>query len=109
MTLQLDKFHHLEREYEGSCEVICVPCVGLASRIERGQLDAEDLHALLVSLIGAYAGQVDGVVLGCTHYPFVRDQIRAIVGEVPLLMARWEPRDRRGVFLRKLSCVPQGR
>ena len=84
MTLQLDKFHQLEREYEGSCEVICVPCVGLASRIERGQLDADDLHALLVSLIGAYAGQVDGVVLGCTHYPFVRDQIRAIVGEVPL-------------------------
>ncbi len=56
--------------------------MGLASRIERGNLDAPDLHELLESLVGEYAGTVDGVVLGCTHYPFVRRQIAAVLGDV---------------------------
>ena len=30
--------------------------------------------------MGAYAGAVDAVVLGCTHYPFVRRQIAEVLG-----------------------------
>ena len=33
--------------------------------------------------MGQYRGTVDSVVLGCTHYPFVRRQIRSVVGDVP--------------------------
>jgi glutamate racemase len=79
----LEKFHHLGEHFEHRCEIVCTPCAGLAGRIEQGNLDAPDLHELLVSLVGDYAGKVDGVVLGCTHYPFVREQIRAVLGDVP--------------------------
>lgn len=81
-TLRLEKFHQLEDAVARGCEVVCAPCAGLAGRIEQGRLDAPDLHELLVSLVGAWAGKVDGVVLGCTHYPFVADQIRAVLGDV---------------------------
>jgi glutamate racemase len=84
MTLRLDKFQHLEESCESTAQVICAPCPGLAARIECGNLDAPDLHDLLVNLIGPFRGKVNGVVLGCTHYPFVRKQIRAVVGDVPL-------------------------
>ena len=84
MTLALDKFQHLADEWGVGCKVECVACEGLAARIERGNLDAPDLRELLEDLIGAYAGTVDCVVLGCTHYPFVADKIRAIMGDVPL-------------------------
>lgn len=81
MTLRLDKYHELARACAGDSEVISVPCPGLAARIERGDLDAPDLTEMLQDLVGRYAGRVDSVVLGCTHYPFVRRQIASVVGK----------------------------
>ena len=80
MTLQLDKYHDLARAWGGECEVVPVPCPGLAARIERGDLDAPDLAEMIEGLVGSYAGSVDAVVLGCTHYPFVRTQIERVLG-----------------------------
>lgn len=80
MTLRLDKYHELARAWGGECEVIPVPCPGLAARIERGDLDAPDLAEMIEDLVGGYAGAVDAVVLGCTHYPFVREQIARVLG-----------------------------
>jgi len=82
VTLKLDKFHRLAERWAGDTEVTTVACKGLANRIERGNLDAPDLHELLEELIGAYRGEVDRVVLGCTHYPFVRKQIAEVLGDV---------------------------
>lgn len=42
------------------------------------------MRELLQRLIGPYKGKVDGIVLGCTHYPFVKKQIREVMGDVPL-------------------------
>lgn len=80
MTLHLDKYHELSRVWGRECEVVPVPCPGLAARIERGDLDAPDLSEMIEGLVGAYAGTVDAVVLGCTHYPFVRRQIAEVLG-----------------------------
>ncbi|MBM6775093.1 glutamate racemase [Olsenella profusa] len=80
VTLRLDKYHELARAWGGQCEVVPVPCPGLAGRIERGDLDAPDLLEMLEGLVGGYAGAVDAVVLGCTHYPFVRAQIAWVLG-----------------------------
>lgn len=82
ITLALEKFQRLTEQWGSGSEVIPVACVGLADRIERGNLDADDVHELLSSLIGAYRGKVDAVVLGCTHYAFVEQQIRDILGDV---------------------------
>lgn len=83
MTVRLEKFQNLLDAWGGEAEVIAVPCEGLAARIEQGNLDAPDLVELIRTLVGTYAGTVDGVVLGCTHYPFVQRQIRAVLGDVP--------------------------
>ena len=80
MTLHLDKYHELARAWGGECEVVPVPCPGLAARIERGDLDAPDLAEMVAGLVGGYAGSIDAVVLGCTHYPFVRAQSARALG-----------------------------
>lgn len=80
VTLRLDKYHELARAWGGECEVISVPCPGLAARIERGKLNAPDLTEMIRGFVGEYAGSVDAVVLGCTHYPFVRSQIAKVLG-----------------------------
>ena len=84
ITLRLDKYQQLAEKWGSGHEVISAPCPGLAARIEQGDLQASDLERLLRELVGEYAGKVDCIVLGCTHYPFVADQIREIVGDVPL-------------------------
>lgn len=83
-TLHLEKYEMLSEKLAGEAEFIPVECRGLAARIEKGDFDAPDLHALLEKLIGPYRGKIDGIVLGCTHYPFIKKQIRAVMGEVEL-------------------------
>ena len=84
ITLRLDKYQKLAKRWGARKEVIAVPCPGLADRIEQGELDSPDVLELLEELVGGYRGEVDGVVLGCTHYPFIARQITEIVGDVPL-------------------------
>ena len=83
VTLQLDKYHALADRLASGATFYPVACDGLAERIEKGDLDGEDLHALLEKQIGPYRDRVDGVVLGCTHYPLIKRQIREILGDVP--------------------------
>ncbi len=82
VTLALDKFQRLAERWADGVEVQTVGCTGLAGRIEQGNLDDPDLIELIESLVGCYRGQVDRVVLGCTHYPFVRSQIAQVLGDV---------------------------
>jgi len=82
VTLALEKFHRLAERWAADAELETVACVGLVERIERGNLDEPDLVELLEGLVGDYRGKVDRVVLGCTHYPFVRRQIAQVLGDV---------------------------
>ena len=82
VTLALEKFHRLEERWAHDAQVVTVACKGLVECIERGDVDAPELRDLLERLVGPYRGEVDRVVLGCTHYPFVRRQISQVLGEV---------------------------
>ena len=50
--------------------------------IENGKIDSSEMKKLLSSYIKPMLeDQVDCLVLGCTHYPYLIPQIREIVGE----------------------------
>lgn len=81
MTLREEKFKRLMEQYEEQAAIIPLPCPGLMEFIERGDLNGEDLHEYLTKLLFNYSsGQIDAVVLGCTHYPFARPQIQRVLG-----------------------------
>ena len=84
VTIELDKFHRLAREYGSESNVIPVACVGLADLIERGITDGPEMEALLEDLVGEYRGKIDSVVLGCTHYVFAKEAIARVLGNVPM-------------------------
>ena len=76
MTIREEKFQRLMERYENRGKIIPLPCPGLMDFVERGDLDGADLKKYLVELFYAYQNEkIDSVVLGCTHYPFVRDAI----------------------------------
>ena len=57
-------------------------CPGLVQEIEQGNLDGKTTRRILEdALLPMLEKNIDTVVLGCTHYPFVIPLIEEIVGE----------------------------
>ena len=80
VTLQEEKLaHQLERFPEARVERI--PATGLVELIESGVTEGEQVEALLRKILAPYVGKLDALVLGCTHYPFVKPTIAKILGE----------------------------
>ena len=80
-TLREEKFAHLMAQFESQCTVVKLPAVGLVELIEAGKADTPETNALLARLLAPYAGKLDALVLGCTHYPFAAQAVCAILGE----------------------------
>ncbi len=81
-TLQSAQFAALLESYGRNVRVVTQGCVGLVECIERGELDAPETRALLEKYLKPLLAEgADTIVLGCTHYPFVKAQIQHIVGE----------------------------
>lgn len=75
-TLHLDKFSRLMELYGQN--VIPVEGVGLVEIVESGKADSLEATEALRSIFMPYMQrQIDGIVLGCTHYPFLRKQIES--------------------------------
>lgn len=84
-TLRLKKFQKLEHSLEDQAQFIPLVCSGLAELVEKGEPDSPEMKAYLRRALSPYVGKVDGVILGCTHYPFVARQIEEVMGgDVPL-------------------------
>ena len=76
-TLRLEKFRRLMARYGD--DVIPVVGRGLVELVESGMADSEEAGRQLEALLGPYTGrQIDAIVLGCTHYPFLRRPIQAL-------------------------------
>ncbi|NOT16125.1 MAG: glutamate racemase [Methylotenera sp.] len=80
-TLKSAQFAALLESYGRNVKVVTQACVGLVECIERGELESECTLALIRQYCQPLLDEgVDTIVLGCTHYPFVKANIQAIVG-----------------------------
>ena len=80
VTLREEKFsHQLERFPD--MQVSLIPAPGLVELIESGKAESEETENLLRLLLSPYVGKLDALVLGCTHYPFVKAAVARILGE----------------------------
>lgn len=80
VTLEGEKFHRLLDRFSDVCRVSLIPAPGLADLVEAGKQNGPEGEALLRPLLAPYAGKLDALVLGCTHYPFAWDMISKILG-----------------------------
>lgn len=86
-TLREEKFAALMAKFEGECSILKCPCPGLVEFVERGELEGDALLARLQKTLAPYLSpSPDAIVLGCTHYPFLKNAIRRAVGNSPLLL-----------------------
>ena len=77
-TLESEKFLALYHKYDNK-KTILLPCIGLADLIEEDKMLKVDRY--LEKELGKYKG-VDNVVLGCTHYSLIKNNICKVLGNV---------------------------
>jgi glutamate racemase len=80
-TLSSANFLRLADEHGARVRVLIQPCQGLVEQVERAELDTDRTRALLDRYLTRLVGQkADTLVLGCTHYAFLRPLIEEMVG-----------------------------
>jgi len=81
-TLKSVQFAGLLESYGRNVKVVTQGCIGLVECIERGELSSSTTLSLLEQYCKPLLDEgADTIVLGCTHYPFVKPLIRQIVGD----------------------------
>lgn len=81
-TLDGAKFGRLVETHAAGARILVQPCPGLADRVEAGDLDGPATRAVLERRLEPFfEAPVDVVVLGSTHYVFLRPLIEALVGD----------------------------
>lgn len=79
-TLQSARFAALLDQFASDVQVFTQPCPGLVELIETGELHSPALLGLLQGYLGPLleAG-CDTLILGCTHYPFLRPLLATLL------------------------------
>lgn len=81
LTVKGAKLHELLGRYSKDADVVALGCPGLMEFVEDGNLDGEEVRSYLKDLLLPHLKKpADAIVLGCTHYPFLKNTIQKIAG-----------------------------
>lgn len=83
VTLNQNKFRNLLEKY--SCEnIYCIAAPEIVRFVERGELEGIKIIGYLKDLLSGYSDvRFSACVLGCTHFPFVKNAICEALGYSP--------------------------
>ncbi len=80
-TVQADVFADLVAQFAQGVQVLTKACPTLSELVERGETGSPDIRRLLHLYLDPMLDEgIDVLVLGCTHYPFLRPAIESVVG-----------------------------
>lgn len=104
LTAESEPLARLIEQFARGVKVVAQVCPDLVALVERGVVDGPEVEGALHDYLGTLLGSgADVIVLGCTHYPFLRKAIERIAGpEVTLV----DPSD---AVVRQLGRVLEAR
>ncbi len=81
-SLQGDHFRKAEEKYGSEVKILKGVGEGFVEAVERNKENTLDTEALVRKAVQPLVdGGADKIVLGCTHYPFLREVISKVAGE----------------------------
>ena len=83
-SLAGEKFHRLLSNHAKGVQVITHPCPDFVTLVEGGELSGSEVDKA-IKLYMAPISDADTVVLGCTHYPFLKESIARLYPEKTLI------------------------
>jgi len=82
VTLRENKFASLMEKLDSSNPIEKVPCPELVPLVEEGIVRGPEIEsAIRTCFSGVNLDEVQSVVLGCTHFVFLKESVRAVLGE----------------------------
>jgi glutamate racemase len=80
-TLASERFSKLVATHASGVSVLTQPSPGLVEQVEAGDLSSDETRALVARYVGPIIARgADSIVLGCTHFPFLRHVIEEVAG-----------------------------
>jgi glutamate racemase len=87
MTLSEKKFSNLMRQHNKEVNIIPLPCAGLVELIESGIIEGDKIQGYLKDKLKEFMHlDLASIVLGCTHYPFIKSELIKVVGEKTIII-----------------------
>jgi glutamate racemase len=87
MTLAEKKFSNLMQKYNKEVDIIPLPCAGLVELIENGIIEGDQIQSYLKDKLKDYMHlDIASIVLGCTHYPFIKNELIKVVGDKTVII-----------------------
>ena len=95
--LQSEKFRLSIERYAEGVEVMPVVGQGFVEAVEAGMEQSAKTYQLVADVVRPIVEQgVDVIVLGCTHYPFLKSVIRQVIGDkAVIIIDSGEPVEKR--------------
>lgn len=86
VTLREEKLRRLMTRYAKNSHVLSIHSPGIVELVESGKAQSPESLTLMEQELGPYRGKLDALVLGCTHFPFLRPSMAQVLGpEVDIL------------------------
>ncbi len=81
-TIREAKYQNLLRRFGDKRKVESIPCRGLVELMEAGEIDTPEMNKRLDAILGDLPlAEFSAVVLGCTHFVFLKERLREIFGQ----------------------------
>jgi glutamate racemase len=115
-TIESARFAALLEQYAGDVEIVTQACPGLVEQVEAGELTTAATRELVDRFTQPLIERgADTIVLGCTHYPFLRPLIAEAAGSHVQLIDTGEAVARQVVrripeaLLGRIDAIPDER
>jgi len=86
-TAKSDYQKDLIQSFADGCEVINLGTNQLVPLVEKGEIQGEEINKILEKELKEFKDKgVDTIVLGCSHFPFLKNAIQKIVGDKVVIL-----------------------
>jgi glutamate racemase len=90
-TVRSGAYQSLAASIAPDMNVTCAACPGFVEFVERGETESDQVHVLAERLLAPLMdAEVDTLLLGCTHYPFLARTIADVMGRDVVLVSSAE-------------------
>ena len=87
-TISSGAYQRAVRAHRANVELTCAACPGFVEFVERGETESDQVHVLAERLLAPVKeANVDTLLLGCTHYPFLARTIGDVMGRDCVLVS----------------------
>lgn len=87
-TIGSGAYQRSVHEAHAGVKLTCAACPGFVEFVERGETQTDQVHVLAERLLAPLVeAEIDTLLLGCTHYPFLARTISDVMGREVVLVS----------------------